>query len=175
MLPIIRLHQKRRIPYNHRIAKVDKDLQDHPVQPSTYHQHFSTNPNSCPHAVPWEEHVSRSSPSSPSCLGAFCALLRLWWTEDWPMAFILSDSFTTFSPGRSLACSASLINHDTVELQASHRWCQPSDREKPIWWWMIFCHRVTGWKLLFFWEPERGHAPGMCMCQTDVPQACCPA
>ena len=29
---------------NHRITKVGKDLQDHPVQPSTYHQYFPTEP-----------------------------------------------------------------------------------------------------------------------------------
>ena len=28
---------------NHRIAKVGKDLEDHPVQPSTYHQYLSLN------------------------------------------------------------------------------------------------------------------------------------
>jgi len=31
---------------NHRIAKVGKDFQYHPAQPSTYHQYFPTEP--CP-------------------------------------------------------------------------------------------------------------------------------
>jgi len=31
---------------DHRITKVEKDFQDHPVQPSTYHQYFPTKP--CP-------------------------------------------------------------------------------------------------------------------------------
>ena len=37
------------VPYNksqkHRIAEVGKDLQDHPVQPHTYHQYFPTTPH----------------------------------------------------------------------------------------------------------------------------------
>ena len=43
---------------NHRITKVGKDLQDHPVQPSTYHQHCPTKP--CPSV----QHPRHPLPSS---------------------------------------------------------------------------------------------------------------
>ena len=103
----------------HRITKVGKDLQDHPVQPSTYHQYFATKPYPLvKHLnVSWTSPGTMVAPPPWSCKWRSRALLELDVSSEFiagHMAEVVCNAMALVCCGRTTAAGLEGIHLPTL-------------------------------------------------------------